>query len=216
MLVLPLVSGCAIWVGPPLPVAVVTVDPRIGNAPLTVTFDGSESYERFNGEIEEYKWDFGDGTEGKGETVTHTYPYPGDYTATLRVINRLGLKGEATISVCAIGSGGDPGELGPLTGRWEGTVTCNAGPGAQARSIVLVLIESAGEVTGSALLEYDPDYPLGKLCSIQGARAGSIVTLFTEVVGSLMRLEGTLTGDSLSGTCRFRGEWNPWQVSRVE
>ncbi|MEK7227334.1 MAG: helix-hairpin-helix domain-containing protein [Patescibacteria group bacterium] len=32
-----------------------------------------------------FKWNFGDGTEGAGEALNHTYEYPGDYTVVLNV-----------------------------------------------------------------------------------------------------------------------------------
>ena len=160
LLVLPLLTGCAIWFGPPIPVAVVTANPRTGDAPLAVTFDGSGSYERFHGELEEYQWDFGDGTDGEGVTVTHTYTHPGDYTATLRVINRLGLKGEACISVSATGEGGDPTTLGPLTGSWEGIFYAPhpMDPGCDTLRVeaTMNLVQTNdGAVSGSTLLTDD-------------------------------------------------------------
>jgi len=229
LLVLPLVSGCAIWFGPPLPVAVVTADPRTGTAPLTVTFDGGESYDRMSVAIEEYKWDFGDGTEAEGVTVTHTYENPGDYTATLRVFNRLGLKGEATLSVCATGSGGDPGGLGPLTGRWEGTMTFTAGDIAgREYALVLVLVQvDSDEISGAlAIAIEDPVYGLEyDAAVIQGECHGSALELLSGwILGSATyRLTGSVSGNKIAGLFSRAQEFDPytgragtWEVTRVE
>ena len=40
-------------------------------------------------------WDFGDGTTGTGDTVTHTYPLPGNYNVTLNVTVPGGCNGTA-------------------------------------------------------------------------------------------------------------------------
>ena len=45
---------------------------------LTIGFDGSGSTD--NGSIVSYFWQFGDGSFGVGETVSHTYATPGTYT----------------------------------------------------------------------------------------------------------------------------------------
>ena len=48
-----------------------------------VTFDGSESTPAED--IEEYNWEFGDGTTETGETVTHTVTSAGEYTVELMI-----------------------------------------------------------------------------------------------------------------------------------
>jgi PKD repeat protein len=53
------------------------------NTPLT--FDGSRSYDP-NGPLGSYAWDFGDGLNALGSTVTHGYSKPGTYYVTLTVI----------------------------------------------------------------------------------------------------------------------------------
>jgi len=48
---------------------------------LTVDFEGY----LMNSQIGEYTWDFGDGTGGDGQTISHTYGTDGVYTVTLSV-----------------------------------------------------------------------------------------------------------------------------------
>jgi PKD repeat protein len=66
------------------PTAVMTASPTSGNAPLTVTFDGSQSTV-VDSVIASYSWSFGDGATATGVTATHTYPAAGTYRATLTV-----------------------------------------------------------------------------------------------------------------------------------
>jgi PKD domain-containing protein/thrombospondin type 3 repeat protein len=51
-----------------------------------IEFDGSNSYDK-DGAIIEYSWNFGDGTTGSEETVTHSYSEAGQYLVTLTVID---------------------------------------------------------------------------------------------------------------------------------
>ncbi len=56
----------------------------------TVTFDASNSYDP-DGYLTSYHWDFGDGTTGSGQTVSHVYKYAGGDTVTLTVTDNAGL-----------------------------------------------------------------------------------------------------------------------------
>ena len=49
-----------------------------------VIFDAAGSYDP-DGNISAYHWDFGDGSNGTGETVIHSYPSVGQYEVTLTV-----------------------------------------------------------------------------------------------------------------------------------
>lgn len=71
---------------------VVDADPEQGAAPLTVTFDASETA----GDPVEYVWAFGDGTAGRGETIEHTFATPGEYEVTLQVIDADGNEATTT------------------------------------------------------------------------------------------------------------------------
>jgi PKD repeat protein len=54
----------------------------VGQAPLTVRFDGSGST-AINGTISAYLWSFGDNQTAPGPIVSHTYTTPGVYAASL-------------------------------------------------------------------------------------------------------------------------------------
>jgi PKD repeat protein len=71
------------------PNGVATANPLSGNAPLTVTFDASGSYDPEGTKITVF-WNFADGQEGSGITVTHTYTGPGTYRAMVTVTDSIG------------------------------------------------------------------------------------------------------------------------------
>jgi PKD repeat protein len=56
-----------------------------GPAPFTTIFSANASDP--DGSVEQVLWDFGDGTEGLGEDLTHTYTDPGHYTPTVTAID---------------------------------------------------------------------------------------------------------------------------------
>lgn len=74
------------------PIAVLSANPSVGNAPLTVSFDASASNEPAGscGTIDSYTMDFGDGSnpvtqDGAHPIFSHTYNKPGSYPARLSV-----------------------------------------------------------------------------------------------------------------------------------
>jgi glucose/arabinose dehydrogenase len=66
-------------------------------APLTVTFDASDS--TAGSAITDYVWNFGDGNTGRGVTPTHTYENTGDYPVTLTVTTADNLSDSVTFTV---------------------------------------------------------------------------------------------------------------------
>jgi glucose/arabinose dehydrogenase len=71
------------------PTAMLTASPTAGATPLTVEFDGSQSFDNDAGDsISRYMWNFGDGSAEQttsSPAVTHTYDRVGDFTARLTV-----------------------------------------------------------------------------------------------------------------------------------
>lgn len=55
-----------------------------GYAPFTAKFSASKSHDR-DGSIKEYRWDFGDGSTGSGQSPSHRYNDEGSYDVTLQV-----------------------------------------------------------------------------------------------------------------------------------
>jgi C1A family cysteine protease/PKD repeat protein len=82
------------------PVALFTATPADGDIPLSVTFDGSASYDA-DGTIASYAWNFGDGSTGTGAISAHTYNQAGTFTATLTVTDDAGAQGAATVKITA-------------------------------------------------------------------------------------------------------------------
>lgn len=80
------------------PSASFTVVPSTGPAPLTVRLDASGSSD-VDGSIEEYVWDFGDGTTAVGVSASHTYGDSGRYVVTLEVTDDDGSSDVATKTV---------------------------------------------------------------------------------------------------------------------
>lgn len=69
--------------------------PKIGKAPLVVSFDLGNS----KGLVQEYFWDFGDGytqKQYKPSPITHTYKTPGIYQIKLRLLDENNIIAEST------------------------------------------------------------------------------------------------------------------------
>ena len=68
------------------PEAAFVATPTQGSSPLTVRFDASTSYDA-DGDVLTYTWNFGDGSTGSGDSLSHTYEADENqvFTATLTV-----------------------------------------------------------------------------------------------------------------------------------
>ncbi len=97
--------------------ATVKVDNRAPEANFVITPENPKEGEKINftdlssdldGEIVEWRWDFGDGTISYNEDVVHVYNKPGEYTVTLEVRDNMGAKANYTMTI-KIGSKEMPG-----------------------------------------------------------------------------------------------------------
>lgn len=68
------------------PVASFTMKAANNNAPVSVKFNAKSSYDS-DGLLTAYWWDFGDGKEGEGPMIEHTYRYAGSYLVRLTVLD---------------------------------------------------------------------------------------------------------------------------------
>lgn len=84
------VSGC--WLFNVPPIAAFTINSQTGQVPFAVNFSAVLSDDE-DGIIIQWEWDFGDGTSGSGENVTHTYTEAGTFTVVLRVTDDDGESG---------------------------------------------------------------------------------------------------------------------------
>jgi PKD repeat protein/peroxiredoxin len=85
------------------PEARVTSDPPVTQG-TTQEFSAETSTD--NGEIIQYVWDFGDGSEGSGITTNHVYASPGDYRVTLTITDRGGNIDTAQLLVAVLPADG--------------------------------------------------------------------------------------------------------------
>jgi len=86
------------------PEAAFTVSVSEGPAPLTVAFDASTSTDP-DGVIAAFVWDFGDGANGSGVTISHAYATPGSYTARLTVTDDRGATHAASVTITVSDAG---------------------------------------------------------------------------------------------------------------
>ena len=85
------------------PTAVIGSTTAVGDAPLSVNFDGSGSYDQEGG-ISSYLWNFGDGSQTTtGASATHSYTVPGTYGASLTVTDSQGAQNTTSTPVMITG-----------------------------------------------------------------------------------------------------------------
>lgn len=85
---------------PSAPIAEFTVTPTSPLANTNATFDGNTSTVGAGATIQQWLWDFGDGTPtGSGNRVTHSFAAIGPYTVKLTVTDSLGRQASKTTTV---------------------------------------------------------------------------------------------------------------------
>ena len=103
------------------PIAMLTANPTEGDAPLEVSFDGSESY-ALEGDLEKYLWDFdGDGNIDAttlGALINDIYENAGEYNASLIVVDSNGQESDKALEKIVVNE-----EIAPLDqiafARWD-------------------------------------------------------------------------------------------------
>lgn len=82
------------------PIAKFTASPTQGEAPLEVKFNASKT-ESGNETIQGYYWDYQQNgyRDERGILTSHTYYFPGEYTAVLEVVDNQGEKGLSTTEI---------------------------------------------------------------------------------------------------------------------
>ena len=136
----------------PPPDARVMASVTSGNAPLTVNFDGTGSYDYAGGTLT-HSWAFADGSpSANGATVSHTFTQPGSYPVTLAVVDENGAVGTAmvTITVAGTRSGNTQVNLTLPNGGANTTTTVGSTGPVQA-GFVKVTINSGNPPYGTAV-----------------------------------------------------------------
>ena len=80
------------------PKAVISTNITGGDAPLSISFDGSKSTDA-DGSLILYSWNFGDGATGSGKSAQHTYINKGIYIASLQITDDKGGTASATTKI---------------------------------------------------------------------------------------------------------------------
>ncbi len=80
------------------PTAAISASPLLGDVPMLVNFDASESSDS-DGSIVSYSWSFGDGISASGEIVSHTYTTAGSYSAVLTVTDNEDATDQASVTI---------------------------------------------------------------------------------------------------------------------
>jgi len=93
-------TGCW-WLINAVPVASFTTSALSGTAPLTVNSSAILSSDE-DGFIAKWEWDFGDGSSGSGESVSHTYTTAGTFTVVLRVTDDDGATDTASKTITVL------------------------------------------------------------------------------------------------------------------
>lgn len=151
MMVVLLVLVTACWPFNTAPTALFTASPSSGPAPLAVNFSAMLSKDP-DGDITAYEWSFGDGANGTGEAVSHTYTTAGTFPVVLRVTDDDGAQDTAqkTITVLPGEDNGDGG-TGP-------TASFTATPLVGAAPLMVTFNASASYYAGHAITYYSWDF----------------------------------------------------------
>jgi PKD repeat protein len=161
------------------PEAVITTSQVGGLVPFEIEFDASQSSDK-NGNITDYRWSFGDGTNASGKKISHTFTELGTYIVTLAVIDNDMRIGTAQVEITA--STGKPVAIintsatigmNPLTVVFDGsdssdfdgnivTYTWDFGDGESAQGVNVTHIYPTGGTYTITLTVKDNDDKTGE------------------------------------------------------
>jgi PKD repeat protein len=136
-------GGC--WLFQIPPVASFLASPRLVEVGGTISFTAFDSEDE-DGTIVDYEWSFGDGTDGTGRSVSHTYTAVGTYTVILRVTDDDGLS-DTTQQDVYVEQGEPPGP----------SVTFTASP-TSGTSPLAVYFNASGTTYTQGPLNFSWDY----------------------------------------------------------
>jgi PKD repeat protein len=105
-----------------------------------------------DGDITAYEWNFGDGSNGTGESVPHTYTTAGIFPVVLRVTDDGGAQDTAQKTVTVSPGGGNGG------GATGPTATFTATPLVGAAPLTVTFNASASSYEGHAITYYSWDF----------------------------------------------------------
>ncbi|NOX62449.1 MAG: PKD domain-containing protein [Chloroflexi bacterium] len=146
------------------PPKAVIQGPALAKAGEAVRFDGSAS--TGGRPIVNYAWNFGDGAQGVGAVVEHTYAEAGAYQVTLIVTDNAGETSEAVVEITI-----EPAEETPPTAIIQGP--------AQAVMGEKVTFDATGSQAGSSpIVNYAWDLGNGETPS--GPRESKVTTTYEE------------------------------------
>jgi PKD repeat protein len=83
------------------PTASFTIAPNPATPGISVALNGGGSIDP-DGAINNYAWNFGDGSAGAGATPSHTYVAPGNYTVTLTIADSGGVTGSISHALTVV------------------------------------------------------------------------------------------------------------------
>src|SRR5262245_17815909 len=98
-----------------LPTPNFTFSPRSPAVNEAVFFNASASTAGAGHTISAYRWTFGDGATGSGETVSHAYAAAGDYVVQLTVTDEAGQSSTSAGTTVTIGGQSTPGPKADFT-----------------------------------------------------------------------------------------------------
>lgn len=145
------------------PTAVASASPLSGQAPLTVSFDGTGSSDPEGGPLW-YVWVFGDGHTGTGATPDHEYEYPFSYEVFLMVTDEGGASDFDPIEITVTPGGNikvSPAEydFGDVElGSWSSTIITITNPlgGEYEDPLIIEDISLVGGGSGSFAVTVNP------------------------------------------------------------